>query len=142
MVSDWKSVSVGEYTKLQGGYAFKSKDFEDFGVPVVKIKNVKHRDIDLTDAGYVDAAVATEAEKYYVKDGNILICMTGSGAQSAKFYSGKVARHRGGDNDFLFNQRVGRFVVSDPDALDEGFLYYFLSPKQKHGVCFNCYRER
>ena len=130
MGSEWRAVSVGKYAKLQGGYAFKSKDFKDQGVPVVKIKNVKHREIDLADAGYIETKLATKAQKYYVKNGDTLICMTGSGIQAPNSIVGRVARYHGKDDTFLINQRVGRFIVTDPEKLNEGYLYYFLSPKQ------------
>ena len=41
MSEGWKEVEIGEYCKLQGGYAFKSKDFIEEGIPVVKIKNIQ-----------------------------------------------------------------------------------------------------
>ena len=40
-MSEWESATVGDFFELVTGYAFKSKDFQDVGVPVIKIKNVK-----------------------------------------------------------------------------------------------------
>lgn len=35
----WKEVRLDEIAKVVSGYAFKSKDFCDEGIPVGKIKN-------------------------------------------------------------------------------------------------------
>ena len=41
MGSDLKRARIGELFELVNGFAFKSKDFIDDGIPVIKIKNVK-----------------------------------------------------------------------------------------------------
>jgi hypothetical protein len=41
MVGDWETVELGEVASVRSGYAFKSSDWTDSGIPVVKIANVK-----------------------------------------------------------------------------------------------------
>lgn len=131
MISKWRFVSLGELVKIQGGYAYKSKDFIKSGVPVAKIKNVKHQEIDLADCGFVSDEIANSTSNYFIKNGDVLICMTGSGMNAPNSIVGRVARHIGVDNEFLINQRVGRFDISDESKLDKKFLYYIMSPRQK-----------
>ena len=131
MGSEWKEVRLGEHAKLEGGFAFKSKDFVDHGFPVAKIKNVKHREIDLSDVSFIDGMVANAANNYFVRHNDILICMTGSGTSAPNSIVGRVAKHRGDDKEFLINQRVGRFLITDKQHLDNDFLYYYLSPKER-----------
>jgi len=57
--------------------------------------------------------------------------MTGSGMNAPNAIVGRVARHIGIDNAFLINQRVGRFLIQDKDQLDKGFLFHYLSPKER-----------
>ena len=40
-MGDWETARVGDFFELVTGYAFKSEEFKDAGVPVIKIKNVK-----------------------------------------------------------------------------------------------------
>lgn len=127
MGSDWKEYSLGELIKLQGGFAFKSKDFSEEGVPVAKIKNVRHGYVDLSDSAKVIPEYVPKAENYFIKHGDILISMTGSGPQQPNSIVGRVARHDGFDDEFLINQRVGRFLIKDQERIDQRFLYYFLS---------------
>ncbi len=130
MGSDWNIEKIGKYVKVQGGFAFKSKDFTEFGLPVIKIKNVRKRDIDLTDVARVSESIAQESAKFLVKHGNVLISMTGSGYNAPASIVGRVARHNGKDDEFLINQRVGRFIVNDESKLNERFLYYIFSQEQ------------
>ncbi len=69
---------VEDVAKVISGYAFKSKDFQDKGIPVIKIKNIRKGYVDLTDTQYVDNEFLSLDKKYYVKNGDILISLTGS----------------------------------------------------------------
>ena len=131
MGSDWNAYKVGDVARIQGGYAFKAKDFTETGIPVIKIKNVRKKDIDLTDAAFVSNEVAEQASQLYVKEWDVLISMTGSGPNAPASIVGRVARHSGKDNEFLINQRVGRFVITDNELIDQRFLYYLFSPNEK-----------
>ena len=130
MVSEWERMPLGNVAKLVGGFAFKSQDFIREGVPVIKIKNVRHRDIDLTDVDYVSKETTEKCSRFLIKNGDVLISMTGSGIQAPASIVGRVARHSGVDDSFLINQRVGRFEILKPDCLDIRFLYYFFSQRE------------
>ncbi len=61
----WAVGTVGEVTEVQGGFAFKSKDFVDCGFPVVKIKNIKEdRTVDVYDVEYVPAELASQFQDF------------------------------------------------------------------------------
>jgi len=42
---NWERITLGEVAQVRSGYAFKSKDWQDYGVPVVKIANVKNGEL-------------------------------------------------------------------------------------------------
>jgi type I restriction enzyme S subunit len=121
---------LGSVAFIQGGFAFKSGDFKETGVPVLKIKNVRLREVDTTGTSYVDQAIAKETERYYCKTGDLLISMTGSGPQAPNSVVGRVARFTGPSDKYLINQRVGRFVNKAPDKLDQRYLFYFLAQEE------------
>jgi type I restriction enzyme S subunit len=75
--------------------------------------------------------LANANSDYFTKKGDVLISMTGSGMNAPNAIVGRVARHIGIDNAFLINQRVGRFLIQDKDQLDKGFLFHYLSPKER-----------
>ena len=71
---------VGDIVKLQSGYAFKSKDFQDNGNHgVLKIKNISNSIIDIFNTDFIDSNVANKTdEKFRVLSGDILFGMTGA----------------------------------------------------------------
>ncbi|EAU53740.1 type I restriction-modification system, S subunit [Mariprofundus ferrooxydans PV-1] len=97
----WEVVRLGKYVKLQGGYAFKSENFTDKGVPVVRISNIsKSGDVDLSNAAFHDEINISEA--FEVSHSDSLIAMSGA-------TTGKVGRYNFREKAYL-NQRVGKFV--------------------------------
>lgn len=109
---------LAEVATVRSGYAFKSRDWTDSGVPVVKIANIHPGRVELSGCGFVTEMVASEAEDFSVEQGDSLIAMSGASV-------GEIGRVRFMERA-LINQRVGRFKVLDPSALDANFLYYFL----------------
>lgn len=53
-------VKLGEVADILSGYAFKTKDFIDEGIPVVKIKNIIPPNIDINDTQYVSNELYNE----------------------------------------------------------------------------------
>jgi len=112
-----KLVSLSEVASVRSGYAFKSKDWVDSGIPVVKIANIKDGFLTLDGCSFVNEAVARQATSFGLEPGDILISMTG--------YIGEVARVRD-EGRMLLNQRVGRFLVTDRSRLDGDYLFHCL----------------
>ena len=110
-------VRLGDVAELRSGFMFKSSDWRESGVPVVKIGNVKPGYISLDGCSYVDEATAEKASGFELKPDDVVLAMTG--------YVGEVAIV-GPVGRALLNQRVGRFIVSKPSVLDKKYLFYFL----------------
>ena len=127
MTDGYPVCRLGAVASVQGGFAFKSGDFTETGVPVLKIKNVRLREVDTTEPAYVDQSVAKDTARYFCKTGDLLISMTGSGPQAPNSVVGRVARFTGPSDRYLINQRVGRFVNKAPDKLDQRYLFYVLA---------------
>ena len=93
---------IGDIIKLQSGYAFKSKDFQDFGIyGVLKIKNISNSIIDIFNTDFIDLTVANKTdEKFKILSGDILFGMTGAEI-------GKMGIVPKTDKNLWLNQRVG-----------------------------------
>ncbi|MBK1724146.1 restriction endonuclease subunit S [Thiocystis violacea] len=126
-MGEWMPVTLGDVVYVQGGFAFKSRDFTTDGIPVLKIKNVREREVDVTEVAFVDQKVADRASNYFCNYGDVLISMTGSGPQAPSSVVGRVARFTGPCNHYLVNQRVGRFQITKPNTLDQRFLFFLLT---------------
>lgn len=126
MREDWRPFKVGDLLDLKPGFAFKSRDFKDSGVPIIKIKNVKAGEVQLSTLSYVDPEFVDTHVRYRINIGELLITLSGNRSDGSKeAWVGKVAQFRL-PGDFLLNQRVA--VLSEkPDAdVDMRFMGYLL----------------
>ena len=112
------------------GYAFKSSEFAEFGVPVIKIKNIRVGFVDLTDTDHVDEKFLSLPERYHVQSGDILISLTGSHISQPNSVVGRVARHTESLPRCLLNQRAGKVIVKDLSLCEPTFLFYALSERE------------
>lgn len=112
--------------EIVNGYAFKSKDFTDAGIPVIKIKNVKPNKIILDGLTYVPKEIAEKRSDYLIKVNDILLTMTGNRADgSPDSWVGKSAIFKDGGR-YLLNQRVA-IIRPKSDEVDVEYLSYYLS---------------
>lgn len=111
----WRRGQLADVTGFQGGYAFKSKDWVEQGIPVVKIGSVKPGLVDLNSVSCVTEEVAAEAARFRLTPGDLLIGMTG--------YVGEVGLVPITDNPPLLNQRVGKFVQDKPGTSSIAYIY-------------------
>ena len=113
--AEWRVGRVADVAGFLCGYAFRSKDWLDDGVPVIKIGAVKPGIVDLNKVSYVSSHVAAEAKGFRLNSGDLLIGMTG--------YVGEVGLVPPTDNPPLLNQRVGKFVLETTGTMAVAFIY-------------------
>lgn len=126
---EYNTVFFGDVAKIKNGYAFKSKEFKEEGIPVIKIKNIISPIVDIKDTQKVSIKTYEETKNFLLKKDDILISLTGSGVNQMSSAVGKVGKIEF-DYTALQNQRVGKFELKYKNSADLDFLfYYFLQPK-------------
>ena len=108
--------NVNDIGKIQGGYAFKSKDLlnETTNNKVLKIKNISASGVDIDNTQCVYDEVANKVDKkFLLLRGNVIIAMTGAEL-------GKTGYLYGQDYRYFLNQRVG--VIRGNDKYSELYL--------------------
>ena len=113
---DWKQVRLGEVCKLKNGFAFKSTDYVNEGVPVLRISDIKSGSVRADKS--VKVVLKKEYEEYVVLENDILVAMSGA-------TTGKFGIYKSYDKAYQ-NQRVGKFQILDKQKLDNEFLLYQL----------------
>lgn len=111
-----KSGCIGDYCTIKSGFAFKSKWWQDSGVPVVKIGSINQDYLDLSDCSYVSEDKISLAKDFIVSGGDLLIAMTG--ATIGKFTMVPKTKET-----ILVNQRVGKFFLGDNPVSRIPFIY-------------------
>lgn len=96
-------ILLSEFGKIQGGYAFKSKDLLDTKTTnrIIKIKNLKNEiKADVINSQFVTNEVIDKLDtKFKIEKGNVAIAMTGAELGKTGFIYG--------DDKYYLNQRVG-----------------------------------
>lgn len=119
-------VRLGDYIDILSGFAFKSTEFVDCGIPVIKIKNITPPVVSLEDTSFVTDETAEQQKRYLLNYNDVLIALTGSHINQMASVVGRVARVKH-DNPSLLNQRVGKIMIRDSYAACLEYIYYYLS---------------
>ena len=119
---EWGIEKLGKAVKVKHGFAFPSKYFKDYGeIPVIKIQNIQDdNSINLENCQFVvPSEINKNLNKYYLKNGDILIALTGATA-------GKIGVLKGPYNKYFLNQRVGKCEIRNT-SFSLFFIYYLLT---------------
>jgi len=115
----WVWVRLGEVSEFINGFAFKSTDFTDVGIGIVKIGDIQNGEITSSSMSRVREDIVTSLDdSFKVSKGNLLIAM--SGATTGKLGFNKT------NEVFYMNQRVGKIL---PYCLLIKYLFYPLTTK-------------
>lgn len=127
----WRKGKVADLCEVKSGFAFKSKDWETEGNPVMKIKNISNNTVDILDCDYVNDEVAKNAEKFELFEGDVLIAMTGATV-------GKVGLIPKIDKRIYINQRVGLFrpFTDEKNNVYLVFAFFMTDEAQKQILNF------
>jgi type I restriction enzyme, S subunit len=108
-------ITFGHICQVQGGFAFKSKDFVSEGINLVKIASLRAGKVDLDhNPTYLPIRYLAEYSRFALRKGDTLIAMSGA-------TTGKMGVYESEDPSLL-NQRVGRFLPYTETHVTAGFL--------------------
>ncbi len=109
---------LGDVCDILNGFAFKSEQYVDDGIRIIRITNVQK--------GYIEDSTpvfypfdSREAKKYSLEEGDMLMSLTGNVGRVAKL-----------SKEFLpaaLNQRVACLRIKDGVTLDKAFLFNLLN---------------
>jgi type I restriction enzyme S subunit len=116
--SEGIKTNLASILKFSSGFAYKSSIWQDTGMPVVKIMNVKHREVNLDGCSFVSPEVAENSKSFAVRKGDLLFNMTGATLGAFGFYNL--------EQEARMNQRVGKFVPLNLSELSINYLAYVL----------------
>lgn len=127
MASETTVKCVGDAFDLVSGYAFKSAEFLDFGIRVIKIKNVKAGTFSEHEFSFVDKKFLISRSEKLARPGDLLISMSGNRHDgSPETWVGKVA-YFSKDEPHFINQRVGALRLKPGMRVCPRFAGYVLS---------------
>lgn len=111
-----KDGCIGDYCTLKSGFAFKSKWWQDSGIPVIKIGSINQDYLNLSNCSHVSEDKISLAKDFIVSGGDLLIAMTGATI-------GKFTMVPKMHKTILVNQRVGKFFLGKNPINKIPFIY-------------------
>ncbi|MBC2076912.1 restriction endonuclease subunit S [Listeria marthii] len=110
---DWEQRKLGDVTNYIKGFAFKSRDYADKGIRIIRVSDLSSDKIkELNDNVYVTQLVANENKKFIIEKEDIIITTVGSKAEMKESAVGRpiIVRH---NNNYLLNQNLVKVRSSE-----------------------------
>ena len=131
---EWPMVELREVCKIKGGYAFKSSDYTKQGIQLIRMGNVKRMFFDIVNSpAFLPFKFIGDYPDYVIRKGDILISMTGT---VGKEDYGNVCMVDE-ENEFLLNQRVGKFELVSRKVISKFIYYYSISDDFRKALFLN-----
>ncbi len=113
----WAETEVGNAISLKNGFAFKSKDFLEKGVHVIRISNIQKGFIQFDNTKKIETNPVYD-ESFLIESGDLLVAMSGA-------TTGKMGIFEGNEKAYS-NQRVGNLkIIVEGSILKQFRNYYF-----------------
>lgn len=117
LASIWSKEKLRNIAPLRGGFAFKSEKFQNTGIPIVRISNIKFDGTVGGEFEYYSKIIPDE--KFVLRGRSILLAMSGA-------TTGKIAM-LDSEEEYYQNQRVGYF--QNTGEIDYDFISSVLQTK-------------
>ncbi|EXH49373.1 type I restriction modification DNA specificity domain protein [Acinetobacter baumannii 1412924] len=126
----WQRIPSKNVLKIQGGYAFSSKDFSDTGIPVVKIGNANKLGFNTEKFDFITPKYPEKLTQYELKSGDLLMSLTGT---VGKDDYGNITEVTDDYDLYYLNQRVAKLEVINP-LFSKNYIRYFFSQSSIKGL--------
>ena len=102
----WEIRSLKEYIKVVGGYAFKSNNFKEKGIPVLRIGNINSGEFKPTNLVFWDKD--DKLSRYKILPGDMVISLTGTVGKSDY---GNICILDNSFEEYYLNQRNAKLEI-------------------------------
>ena len=119
----WEQTTLSEICEMQNGYAFKSSEWTDSGIPVIKIGSIQSKILTVEGNGFVSEDNLSLRSNFVLNDGDIAIGLTGA-------YVGKVGRMPANKKAML-NQRVAKFLAKRINESETFYSFIYMNVIQE-----------
>ncbi len=114
-------VKLGTVATVLNGYAFKSDEYVESGIRIIRITNVQKGQIQDDDPKFIDIRRCSEFTRFMLADGDILISLTGN--------VGRVGVIEKSMLPAALNQRVGALKI-ESETVEPEYLFHVLNSKE------------
>ena len=114
---------------ILNGYAFKSNNYVNDGIRIIRITNVQKGIIEDSDPKFYPNKEEKKIQKYLLNENDLLISLTGN--------VGRVGLLRKDLLPAALNQRVGCIRIKDKNKLNIRYLFQLLNSNTFENICIS-----
>ena len=114
---------------ILNGYAFKSNNYVDDGIRIIRITNVQKGIIEDSDPKFYPNEEEKKLQKYLLNENDLLVSLTGN--------VGRVGLLRKDLLPAALNQRVGCIRIKDKNKLNIRYLFQLLNSNTFENICIS-----
>lgn len=115
---EWECDFLSSKVQVQGGYAFKSRDFQTEGVQLIRIGNLYNNQLSLDrDPIFLSKDFLKTLPQFILNKGDIILSMTGTAGKRDYGFAVQINI----DEKLFLNQRVCKFLFNQA-KIDKYFL--------------------
>ncbi len=119
MKHNWEIKKLGEVCHILNGFAFKSINYLNDGIRVIRIANVQKGEIIDSQPQFYPLSTSNEIEKYLLEENDLLVSLTGN--------VGRVGMMPQSLLPAALNQRVACLRVIKENTVDKRYLFNILN---------------
>jgi len=128
-MSEFPRSVLGDLIVHQKGFPFKSRDYQEDGVPVVRVSNFTDDSIDASDLKFVSENIASENQKVALRTDDVIIATVGSWPKNPASIVGKTICVPPEMDGALMNQNSVILRVKSNSSVDQKYLFIVLKTK-------------
>jgi type I restriction enzyme S subunit len=122
--NEWAKSRLGDLITYKKGFAFKSKDYLNVGVPVIRVSNFTDDSISNNDLKFVSEEVAGNNNDVRLKANDIVVATVGSWPNNPASVVGRTISVPGWAEAALMNQNSVIIKANSRSFYDQRFIYY------------------
>ncbi|WP_051929414.1 restriction endonuclease subunit S [Flavobacterium sp. 83] len=125
---EWETCLLSDVTKYIKGYAFKSEDYQDNGVRIIRVSDLSSDRIkNDVEKVYIDEIKSKIYDKYKLRKGNIVVTTVGSKPEMLESAVGRGI-YINNENEGLLNQNMLKF--ENIKNVNNGFIIGLINTKR------------
>ena len=122
---NWCWTKISNVAELLNGFAFKSQQYTDEGIRIIRIANVQDGYVEDDAPAFYPVKSTKEIERYLLHAGDLLLSLTGNVGRAALLPASLLPA--------ALNQRVA--CLRNNGAINKKFLFYYLLRKEFQESC-------
>ncbi len=124
MSFEGQTIPLGQFIVHKKGFAFKSKDYLEHGVPVIRVSNFTDNSISPTDLKFVSVDVSEQNQEVRLYKNDVVIATVGSWPNNPASVVGRTISVPQWADKALMNQNSVIIRAKSKKMIDQRFIYH------------------